>query len=177
MNKLNKKYKAYMKMYDITLWYCQSRRILRKILRYIQRSSRNFGILIDRIVKKSPLLSAHDYLRICYSNGIEIKKQCNPMIRQKIDKKHTPYVKYKYITQVPCRLNVRVSKAKKINFHEKSNQNHSSLKDKIMEPNFGMRSTWFRQNLDQDLLSILGVKFCFRSLEIVFLVLHLKSSI
>ena len=34
------------------------------------------------------------------------------MIRQKIEKKHTPYVKYKYLTQVPCRLNVRVSKAK-----------------------------------------------------------------
>ena len=55
-------------------------------------------------------------------------------------------------------------------------QKHSSIKDKIMEPNFCISSTCERQNLDQDLLSILGVKFCFRNLEIVFFVLHLKSS-
>ena len=40
------------------------------------------------------------------------------MIRQKIEKIHTPYVKYKYLTQVPCRLNVRVSKSKKQEIQE-----------------------------------------------------------
>ena len=65
---------------------------------------------------------------------------------------------------------------KKKKITEILDQKHSSLKDKIMEPNFCISSTCERQNLDQDLLSILGVKFCFRNLEIVFLVLHLKSS-